>query len=351
VVPLIDLSRRLKANADAFAAATQQVMDSGTVLLGSQTSQFEQSFANFAGAKYGIAVSSGASALQLGLAALGIGPGDEVIVPAMTAVPTASSVCAVGARPVIVDIDDETAALDLDLVEQAMTERTQAVIAVHLYGRPVDNLDMLTSLGVKLVEDCAQSHGATQGLTGAIGAYSFYPTKNLGGIGDGGMVVTDDQDVAERLSRLRVHGQSEQYVHIEVSQNHRISEIEAAWLNIVLSQLEDGNRRRRDIAVRYQLANPNIRWQATHLNHVYHLAVALTPNRNDFRQTMLKHGVATGIHYPLALTQQPALQEFVTNACPVAEKWASECVSLPCFPELTDDEVDDVCAALVEIDQ
>ena len=240
MVPLIDLSRRLKANADAFAAATQQVLDSGTVLLGSQTSQFEKSFANFAGAKYGIAVSSGASALQLGLAALGIGPGDEVIVPAMTAVPTASSVCAVGARPVIVDIDDETAALDLDLVEQAMTDRTQAVVAVHLYGRPVDNLDRLTNLGVKLVEDCAQSHGATHGLTGAIGAYSFYPTKNLGGIGDGGMVVTDDQDVAERLSRLRVHGQSEQYVHIEVSQNHRMSEIEAAWLNIVLSQLEDG---------------------------------------------------------------------------------------------------------------
>jgi dTDP-4-amino-4,6-dideoxygalactose transaminase len=232
-----------------------------------------------------------------------------------------------------------------------MTERTQAVIAVHLYGRPVDNLDKLTNMGVKIVEDCAQSHGATHGLTGSIGAYSFYPTKNLGGIGDGGMVITDDQDVAERLSRLRVHGQSEQYVHIEVSQNHRISEIEAAWLNIVLSQLEVGNQRRRDIAARYQLANPNIRWQASHLNHVYHLAVALTPNRNDFCQAMLKHGVATGIHYPLALTQQPALQEFVTNACPVAEKWASECVSLPCFPELTDDEVDDVCAALVDIDR
>ena len=350
MVPLIDLSRRLKANADAFALATRQVLDSGSVLLGSQTSQFEKSFANFAGTKYGIAVSSGASALQLGLAALGIGPGDEVIVPAMTAVPTASAVCAVGARPVIVDIDDETAAIDLDLVEQAMTERTQAVIAVHLYGRPVDNLGKLTNLGVKVVEDCAQSHGATKGLAGSIGAYSFYPTKNLGGIGDGGMVVTDDPEVAECLDRLRVHGQSEQYVHIEVSQNHRMSEIEAAWLNIVLPQLELGNQRRRDIANRYQLANPNIRWQARHVNHVYHLAVALTPNRDEFRQEMLKHDIATGVHYPLALTQQPALQQFVSAACPVAEKWANECVSLPCFPELTDDEVDDVCAALVDID-
>jgi dTDP-4-amino-4,6-dideoxygalactose transaminase len=351
VVPLIDLSRRLKANADAFAVATQQVLESGTVLLGSQTSQFEKSFASFAGAKYGIAVSNGASALQIGLAALGIGPGDEVIVPAMTAVPTASAVCAVGARPVIVDINDETATIDFELVEQAMTERTQAVIAVHLYGRPVDNLDKLTNFGVKVVEDCAQSHGATRRLTGSIGAYSFYPTKNLGGIGDGGMVVTDDPDVAERLGRLRVHGQSEQYVHIEVSQNHRMSEIEAAWLNIVLAQLEVGNQRRRDIVNRYQLANPNIRWQATHSNHVCHLAVALTANRDDFRQAMLKHDISTGIHYPLALTQQPALQQFVSHACPVAEKWASECVSLPCFPELTDGEVDDVCAALVGINQ
>lgn len=351
MVPLIDLSRRLVANSESFHAVVQEVLTSGNVLLAQQTEIFEESFASFAGTKYGVAVSSGASALQLSLAALGIGEGDEVIVPAMTAVPTASAVCAVGARPVIVDIDDETAAIDFDQVESAMTERTRAVIVVHLYGRPVANIERLMNLGVKVVEDCAQSHGATRGLTGSVGAYSFYPTKNLGGIGDGGMIVTDDIEIAERVRRLRVHGQSEQYVHIEVSQNHRMSEIEAAWLNIVLSQLEDGNQRRRDIAARYQLANPNIRWQASHLNHVYHLAVALTPNRNDFRQAMLKHGVATGIHYPLALTQQPALQEFVTNACPVAEKWASECVSLPCFPELTDDEVDDVCAALVEIDQ
>ena len=351
MVPLIDLSRRLLANSESFHAVVQEVLTSGNVLLAQQTEIFEESFASFVGTKYGVAVSSGASALQLSLAALGIGEGDEVIVPAMTAVPTASAVCAVGARPVIVDIDDETAAIDFDQVESAMTERTRAVIVVHLYGRPVANIERLMNLGVKVVEDCAQSHGATRGLTGSVGAYSFYPTKNLGGIGDGGMIVTDDIEIAERVRRLRVHGQSEQYVHIEVSQNHRMSEIEAAWLNIVLSQLEDGNQRRRDIAARYQLANPNIRWQASHLNHVYHLAVALTPNRNDFRQAMLKHGVATGIHYPLALTQQPALQEFVTNACPVAEKWASECVSLPCFPELTDDEADDVCAALVEIDQ
>jgi len=348
VVPLIDLSRRLQANKESFALAVQQVMVNGNVLLGAQTTQFEKAFALFAGTQDGVAVSSGAAALQLSLAALGIGEGDEVIVPAMTAVPTASAVYAVGARPIIVDVDEETAAIDLDLVEAAMTERTRAVIAVHLYGRPVANLDRLMNLDVKVIEDCAQSHGATRGLSGSIGAYSFYPTKNLGGIGDGGMVVTNDDDVAERVRRLRVHGQSEQYVHIEVSQNYRMSEIEAAWLNIVLSQLADGNARRRDIASRYQEANPNIHWQSSDPNHVYHLAVARLSDRESFRRYLSDRGISTGVHYPLALTQQPALQQYVTTACPVAEKWAKECVSLPCFPELTNTEVDEVCAVLAD---
>ena len=348
MVPLIDLSRRMQANREAFALAVQQVMASGNVLLGAQTTQFEKAFALFAGTQHGVAVSSGASALQLSLAALGIGEGDEVIVPAMTAVPTASAVCAVGARPIIVDVEEETATIDLDLVEAAMTERTRAVIAVHLYGRPVANLDRLMNLGVKVIEDCAQSHGATRGLSGSIGAYSFYPTKNLGGIGDGGMVVTNDEDVAERVRRLRVHGQSEQYVHIEVSQNYRMSEIEAAWLNIVLSQLTDGNARRRDIANRYQEANPDIHWQRSDPNHVYHLAVTRLSDRESCRRYLGERGISTGVHYPLALTQQPALQQYVTTACPVAEKWAKECVSLPCFPELTNTEVDEVCAVLAD---
>ena len=351
MVPLIDLSRRLKANSDSFQAVVQEILTNGNVLLAQQTEMFENSFSTFAGTKYGVAVSSGASALQLSLAALGIGEGDEVIVPAMTAVPTASAVCAIGARPVIVDIDDETAAIDFGQVELAMTERTRAVIVVHLYGRPVANIERLMNLGVKVVEDCAQSHGATLGLAGSVGAYSFYPTKNLGGIGDGGMVVTDDIEIAERVRRLRVHGQSEQYVHIEVSQNHRMSEIEAAWLNIVLPQLVVGNAQRREIAQRYQIANPELLWQKYDGNHVYHLAVARVANREAFRQQLISRGISTGVHYPLALTQQPALQSFVTGACPVAERWASECVSLPCFPELSDDEISEVCQALAESSQ
>ena len=268
----------------------------------------------------------------------------------MTAVPTASSVIAVGATPVFVDVQQHTAAIDVDAVREALSERTRAIIAVHLYGRPVEAIAELASFGVPLIEDCAQSHGATKGVTGAMACYSFYPTKNLGGIGDGGMVVTDDADLAERIARLRIHGQVEQYVHAEVSQNHRMSEIECAWLRIMLPELAAGNRRRREIVERYRLHAPWLSWQSDHPDHVFHLAVGRIHNREQFRGRMASSGVATGVHYPLALTQQPSLKAMTTFACPNAEAWAAECVTLPCFPEMTDAEVDAVCDALVEID-
>ena len=336
----------MMAHLTEFTAAVERVSSSGSVLLGPETTVFEGEFAQFAGASHGVAVSSGASAIQLSLAALGVGMGDEVIVPAMTAVPTASSVVAVGATPVFVDVDEYTAAIDVDAVRSALSERTRAIIAVHLYGRPVEAIAELASFGVPLIEDCAQSHGATHALAGSLACYSFYPTKNLGGIGDGGMVVTDNVDLAERIARLRVHGQVEQYVHAEVSQNHRMSEIECAWLRIMLPELAAGNQRRREIVTRYREAAPQMFWHSDHPDHVFHLAVARVANRAWFRDQMSARGVATGVHYPLALTQQPALLGMVTTSCPTAEAWAAECVSLPCFPELTDDEVAKVCDAL-----
>ena len=350
MVPLIDLSRRMTMHLEHLQAAVARVASSGAVLLGPETVAFESEFSAWAGAAHGVAVSSGASAIQLALAALGVGVGDEVIVPAMTAVPTASSVAAVGAIPVFVDVDQHTAAIDIDAVRSALSERTRAIIAVHLYGRPVEHLDELGSLGVPLIEDCAQSHGATRGLSGAIACYSFYPTKNLGGIGDGGMVVTDDGDLADRVARLRAHGQVEQYVHAEVSQNHRMSEIESAWLRITLPELNAGNARRREIVRRYREAAPHLTWHADHPDHVFHLAVARVSDRERFRTHLSASGVSTGVHYPLALTQQPALRGFVTERCPRAEAWAAQCVSVPCFPELTDDEVSTVCRALAEAD-
>jgi dTDP-4-amino-4,6-dideoxygalactose transaminase len=330
----------------AFIESVGQVLDRGSLLLGPELAEFERAFAHFAGGAQCVGVASGASALQLSLAALGIGPGDEVILPAMTAVPTAAAVQAVGATPVFVDVELATAAIDAVAARAALTERTRAVIGVHLYGRPFDVAALSAAVGVPVVEDSAQAHGATGSVAGAAAAYSFYPTKNLGGVGDGGAVVTDDLELADRVRRLRVHGMSEQYVHVEISQNHRISELEAAWLRLTLPFLAADNERRRAIVAAYRAAAPQLAWHADHPSHVYHLAVVRSSDRDALRRHLEAHGVRTAVHYPLALTQQPAYAHFTTGPCPNAEAWSAGCVSVPCFPELTDDEVATVCAAL-----
>ncbi len=329
-------------------------MRSGTVLLGPELAALESELdgALHAGAVPGrnqvVGVASGASALQLACAALGIGPGDEVLVPAFTAVPTASAVAAVGAVPVPVDVDPGTAALDPDAARCAMTARTKAVVVVHLYGRPAD-VGPLLALGLPVIEDAAQAHGALADVRGTVACYSFYPTKNIGGIGDGGAVVTADVDLAATLRRLRTHGATEQYVHVDISQNHRMSELEASWLRLQLPSLGDDNRRRAEIATRYRSAAPALRWHADHPAHVVHQCVLRTTSRDILRSDLAARGIATGIHYPLAITQQPAYRRFTVAPCPQAEAWAAECVSLPCFPELTDAEVDQVAGALETI--
>lgn len=355
MVPVVDLSRRASLYRDRFADAVDRVLRSGVVLLGSETEALEVEMADAMGATYGVAVNSGASALSLSLAALDVGPGDEVIVPAMTAVPTAAAVCAVGAIPVFVDVDEHTAAIDPQAVRVAITERTGAIMPVHLYGRPFEIKESgLSDLGIPIVEDGAQAHGALKAPSvskTAMACYSFYPTKNLGGIGDGGMVITDDARLAERLRRLRVHGMTSMYEHVEIAMNARLSELEAAWLRIVLTDLAQGNARRASISARYRDAAPTLRTQANHDRHVHHLHVVRVSDRDAFRIALSKRGIATALHYPLALTDQPAYRHFTTEDCPRARAWASECVSLPCFPELTDEEVDVVCGALGELEE
>ncbi len=346
MVPVVDLSRRLVPLLPAFHSATERVLRSGNVLLGPELEAFEDEFAGFAGHRQAVAVSSGATAIQLALAAIGAGPGDEVLVPAFTAVPTAAAVCAVGATPVFVDVDEHTATVPAGAWDAQRTARTVAVIVVHLYGRPADDPD--TDLAV--IHDAAQAHGAVPARRGAATAYSFYPTKNLGGIGDGGALTTDDEQLAARVRRLRVHGMSAQYVHVERSQNFRLSEIEAAWLRLALPELEAGNRRRREIAARYRAAAPQLRWHADHPQHVHHLSVFRTSRRDEVRAELSAREVASAVHYPLALGQQPAYRSLATVPCPQAEGWAASCVTLPCFPELTDGEVDLVATALSEVD-
>lgn len=339
-IPVVDLARRAAALEPELSEAVGRVVRSGHYLLGPELEAFEAEFAAFIGRRHAVGVASGTDSLRLALVALGVGPGHEVIVPAFTAVPTAAAVCAAGAVPVFVDVDPDTAAIDPESAAAAVTERTRAVIPVHLYGRPAP----IPELGVPVLEDGAQAHGALDPASGsAAAAYSFYPTKNLGGIGDGGAVVTDDDDLAASVRLLRVHGVTDGYTHVRISTNARMSEIEAAALRVGLRRLAAQNRRRREIAARYRDAAPDLRWQTPHERHVYHLCVARAPDRDAFRTRM---PFGTGVHYPRALTEQPAYAQFVGAPCPEAEAWAAECVSLPCFPEMTDDEIEVVCRAL-----
>ena len=338
--PVVDLARRTASLQPDLSAAVDRVLRSGWFLLGPETEAFEAEFAAFCGRRHAVAVASGTEALRLALRVLGVGPGDEVVVPAFTAVPTAAAVCATGASPVFADVERETATIDLQHAAVAVTERTRAVVPVHLYGRPA----AVPELGFPVLEDAAQAHGAVDPQApSAAAAYSFYPTKNLGGIGDGGAVVTDDADLAAQIRLLRAHGLTDGYEHIAVTGNSRLSEVEAAALRVELRRLPQWNARRQDIARAYREAAPDIRWQAPHERHVYHLCVARVDERDAFRARM---PFGTSLQYPRALTQQPAYRQFARDACPEAESWAAECVSLPCFPEMTDDEIETVCRAL-----
>ena len=339
-IPVVDLARRAAALEPELTDAVTRVVRSGSYLFGPELEAFERELAAFTGRTHAVGVSSGTDALRLSLVALGVGAGDEVLVPAFTAVPTAAAVCATGAVPVFVDVDPDTATIDVAAARTELTDRTRAVISVHLYGRPAD----LPDLGVPVVEDAAQSFGALDpGSGSAAVACSFYPTKNLGGIADGGAVLTDDDDLAAVLRLLRAHGHTGDYVHTRISTNARLSDIAAAALRVGLPRVDADNARRREIAARYRAAAPGLRWQAEHPRHAYHLCVARVADRAAFRRAL---PFDSGVHYPLALPHQPAYERFARSSCPEAERWAAECVSFPCFPEMTDDEIEAVCRAI-----
>ena len=338
-VPFLDLSRRTAAMAPRLREALDRVVDSGVVLWGAEIEAFEREWAGYTGRRHALAVASGTEALRLALVAVGVGDGDEVLMPAFTAIPTAAAICAAGATPVPVDVDAETATMDSAAAREAQTERTRAAVVVHLYGRPAE----IPELDVPVVEDAAHAHGALNGEGGIAAAYSFYPTKNLGGIGDGGAIVTDDDEIAERVALLRAHGQRSDGTFVEISTNSRLSELEAAALRIGLEGLDAANARRAEIAAAYRSAAPGLGWQPEHPLHTYHLCVARPDDREAFRRAM---PFGTGVHYPRAVTDQPAYARFERGEAPAARAWAARCVSLPCYPEMTDEEVERVCAAL-----
>ncbi|MFZ4585852.1 MAG: DegT/DnrJ/EryC1/StrS family aminotransferase [Acidimicrobiia bacterium] len=342
-IPVLDLQRRAARFRPELYAAITRVLDRGVYLLGPEVAAFEEEFADYTGYRHAVGVASGTEALRLAMTAGGLEYGDEVVVPAFTAVPTAAAVCAAGGVPVFADVERRTATMDPQSATAAVTDRTRFVVPVHLYGRAatIPQID-----GVGVIEDCAQSHGAVERREGTLAAaYSFYPTKNLGGVGDGGAVVTDDDALAAEIRFRRVHGMRDGYVHEEISTNSRMSELEAAAMRVFLQHLSGDNARRREIAMRYREAAPGLDWPEDYPMHVYHLCVVRVSDRDAFRASM---PFDTAIHYQRALTEQPAYARYVRNACPEAEAWAAECVSLPCFPEMTDEEVETVSEALAE---
>ncbi len=348
MVPVVDLSRRGSRFAAEFGLRATRIANSGQLLLGPELAAFEEEFSTSLQAHHAVGVASGASALQLALSAAGIGRGDEVIIPGFTAVPTASAVIAAGATPVLADVDDATACVTLDSIDRVRNSATRAVIAVSLYGYPTPLPSL--SHGLVVIEDAAQSSGAPGRLSEVTAAaYSFYPTKNLGGIGDGGAIVTNDRVLATTARRLRTHGMAAQYVHTEVSQNFRMSELESAWLRLGLPELGNDVAARRRIAAHYRERAPHLRWQTINESHAYHLCVFRAANRDDVRDHLGAAGVSTGVHYPLALTQQPAYAGLFRTGCPASETWAAECISVPCFPEMTDGEIDLVASALARL--
>jgi len=363
-IPCANPKRQFFAQKDDITHAIKRVLDSESYILGSEVENFEKEFAKYIGTSQCIGVNSGTDALILGLRALGITSGDEVITPSHTATATVSAIVICGATPVFVDIDPNSFTIDPTQVRDAVTSRTRAIVAVHLYGNPCD-MDALQQIadekGIFIVEDCAQAHGAEWhgrkiGTFGAIGTFSFYPTKNLGGIGDGGAVVTNDPLLAEKIRRLRQYGWDSNRVSQEPSSVSRLDEIQAAILRVKLPKLDVSNERRREIAEIYstQLQAENLKLPTTNVDtkHVYHLYVVQIKNRDEAMRHLNQHGVFPGVHYPVPVHLQPAYRNLPSSnsgALPVTEKLAKTILSLPMFPELKVSEIERVCQGILSV--
>jgi dTDP-4-amino-4,6-dideoxygalactose transaminase len=343
--------------------AVEDVLTDCNFILGRQVREFEQAFAAYIGVAHAVGVSNGLDALRIALAALDIGPGDEVIVPANTYIATALAVSALGARVVLVDCDASTYNLDPAKLERAITSRTRVVIPVHLTGQPADMrpiLEIAERRGLQVIEDTAQAHGAryygqTCGSMGIAGCFSFYPAKNLGAAGDGGMIVTQNGKLAQRARKLCNYGEVVKYEHAEKGFNARLDTLHAAILQVKLPHLDGWNHRRAQNAQRYRdkLARiPGVGLQSVlpDSTHVYHLFMIQVSRRDALRQFLQDRGVQTGIHYPTPIHLQAAYADhgWKKGDFPVAEELASRIVSLPMFPELTAEQIDYVCEQIGE---
>jgi dTDP-3-amino-3,4,6-trideoxy-alpha-D-glucose transaminase len=346
-IPFTDL--RPGDDAADVGDAIERVRARGWFVLGPEVEAFEAEFADACGARHAVGVASGTDAITLLLRASGIGAGDDVIVPALTAAYTALAVVAAGARPVFADIDPDRLTLDPVTCEAAVTARTRAVVPVHLYGQPADMealRDVAGRRDLTVIEDCCQAHLATcagipVGTAGVGGAFSFYPTKNLGALGDGGAVITNDTGIAERVRLLRNGGQTDRYRHAEAGINSRLDELQAAVLRVRLQRLHRATERRRTLAALYRrhLTDVATAIREYDSGHVYHLFPVRSSRRDALQAHLRGAGVETLIHYPVALPDQQAFATFAPIACPIASTVASEVLSLPLHPRLQDADV------------
>jgi dTDP-4-amino-4,6-dideoxygalactose transaminase len=355
VIPFLDLKPGVDA-ADV-RAAIERVVERGWFVLGPELDAFEKEFAQACQAPHSVGVGTGTDALALALRALGVGPGDEVITSPLSAAYSALAIMMAGARPVFADIDPDRLTLDPRLAEAAVTPRTKAIMPVHLYGQAADMpalMQVAERHRLLVVEDCCQAHLATcggnpVGSFGAAAAYSFYPTKNLGALGDGGAITTADADLAARVKRLRNGGQTATYQHAEFGFNSRLDEMQAAILRARLAWLPGWTGERRALAAEYRrhLAGAPVTVPSEHdPGHVYHLFPILTSDRAALRAHLKARGVETLIHYPTPITRQPAMASQHPDQCPVADRVCSEVLSLPLHPGMTMQAVEEVAAAL-----
>jgi dTDP-4-amino-4,6-dideoxygalactose transaminase len=360
-VKYLDFSEEYKQRGTSYIKAIDRVFRSGIYILGPEVENFETEFSKFIGVKSCIGVANGLEAIQISLMALGIKAGDEIITTPISAVATTLAILAVGATPVFVDVD-ENGQIDVDLIEKSLTKKTKAVLPVHLYGQPIDIVKLkkiCKKYRLFLIEDAAQAHGSkfrgkTVGTFGDIACYSFYPTKNLGAIGDGGAIVTNNKKLAQICREIRDYGQKGKYIHSKYGLNSRLDELQAAILSQKLKYLESDNQKRREIAKRYQKNLINIKKIKIILpentnDSNFHLFVIRTKERSGLKDFLFKNGIPSLIHYPVTIPDQPMFKDkYEKLNIPMARSLIGEVLSLPCNPFIKPSEVDYISAKIKE---
>jgi dTDP-4-amino-4,6-dideoxygalactose transaminase len=353
-VPFVDLRRQYHAIGKELDQAVHDVMESGQFILGPNVKALEDELAAYCQAPHGIGVASGTDALLLALEAIGLGAGDEVITTPFTFVATATMISRAGATPVFADIEPDTFNLDPDDVARRITARTKAIVVVHLYGHPAD-MESITTLavrhGLRVIEDAAQAVGAEYrgrrvGSMGDVGCFSFFPTKNLGAAGDGGFVTVRDGELAERITMLRAHGQRQKYVHEVMGWSSRLDELQAAILRVKLRHLDDWTDARRAHAAAYRAALAGLPielpTERPDCRAVYHQFTVRTSRRDELQSFLQRRGIATAIHYPVPVHEQPIYRDLPGAGLPQSERASHEVLSLPLFAEMDKAELDQV---------